>query len=402
MSRDNKLVMLALFLWGSGEGMFLYILPLYMQQLGAAPQQVGEVLAVAALLTACSFIPGGWLADRFDPKVIMIGGWALGGLASIMMGLAGDWHAFIPGLLLYNLSIYCVPAINIYVTEASTAPLAQTITLNFSAFAAGSIVGPFIGGRLSESIGTAPLFLIAGVIFCISMGIALQTTSHARHGHRSSQQPIAPFGAQLKSLRPIRGFLIRMTFIAFATWIGATLAANYLGRLNWTIGDVNTLGGTAQAIGLTVLAISLGRLAAHRQRGGLVLAQLLIFVAMILFLITSPTFRFSAVAGYFLLGSNGALRELANAQIAGQVERKVRGLALGINETLFSLARAAASGLAGVLFTTNVQWPFIASLIAIPIGVILTLLPRPRAPIAAEEIVIAAAPSSLMIDSIDE
>ena len=154
MSRDNKLVMLALFLWGSGEGMFLYILPLYMQQLGAAPQQVAEALAVAALLSACSFIPGGWLADRFDPKVIMIGGWALGGLASIMMGLAGDWHAFIPGLLLYSLSFYCVPAINIYVTEASTAPLAQTITLNFSAFAAGNIIGPFVGGQLSESIGT--------------------------------------------------------------------------------------------------------------------------------------------------------------------------------------------------------------------------------------------------------
>jgi len=37
MSRDLKLITLALFLWGSGEGLFYYILPLYMQQLGAAP-----------------------------------------------------------------------------------------------------------------------------------------------------------------------------------------------------------------------------------------------------------------------------------------------------------------------------------------------------------------------------
>ena len=70
MSRDNRLMTLALFLWGAGEGLFLYILPLYMQQLGATPEEVGVVLALAAFLTACSFIPGGLLADHFDPKAL--------------------------------------------------------------------------------------------------------------------------------------------------------------------------------------------------------------------------------------------------------------------------------------------------------------------------------------------
>src|SRR5512140_211296 len=115
MSRDIKLITLALFLWGGGEGLFIYILPLYMERLGATPSEVGAVLALAAFLTACSFIPGGSLADRFNTKSIMLGGWALGGIASLWMGLAPNWQAFVPAILVYNVSAYCIPAINSYI-----------------------------------------------------------------------------------------------------------------------------------------------------------------------------------------------------------------------------------------------------------------------------------------------
>ncbi len=213
MSRDNKLVMLALFLWGSGEGLFLYILPLYMEQLGATPEQVDTVLAIAAFLAACSFIPGGWLADRFDPKQVMIVGWALGGVASIMMGLAADWRAIVPGVLIYHVALFCIPAINTYVSEASTTSLEQTLTLNFASFAAGGIIAPFIGGRLSESIGTPPLFLIASAIFFISMIVTFTLTSHAAHGHRSARSTHRPMLHQLKALRPMAPFFARITFV---------------------------------------------------------------------------------------------------------------------------------------------------------------------------------------------
>jgi MFS family permease len=96
MSRDIKLVTLALFLWGSGEGLFIYIMPLCMEQLRATPQEVGAVLGLAAFLAACSFIPGGILADRFDAKKIMLGGWAVGAIAALGMGLAPTWQVFVP------------------------------------------------------------------------------------------------------------------------------------------------------------------------------------------------------------------------------------------------------------------------------------------------------------------
>jgi predicted MFS family arabinose efflux permease len=182
--------------------------------------------------------------------------------------------------------------------------------------------------------------------------------------------------------------------------IGMTLTANYLGKLGWSVGDVDTWGGTAQAIGMTILAIGLGRLAAGRQRRGLIAGQGLVWLSMIMFLITTPTLRFTAVAGYFFLGGIASVRELSNAQIAGQVNREVRGLAMGLNETLYALARSLAAALAGLLFTLDLRLPLIASLALIPIGMILVTVSRPIVP--REEFIVMASPGTVVIESVED
>lgn len=397
MSRDNKFITFALFLWGAGEGLFFYIQPLYMEQLGATPAEIGAVLALAAFLTACSFVPGGWLADRFDPKKVMVFGWALGGVAALWMGLAPNWQAFVPAILVYNLSAYCIPAINSYIVEASEGvPLEHTITLTFAGYAAGSILAPFAGGQLSPLIGTQWLYLIGSGFFAISLLTALQVRSHA--AHRGA--PIS-IGRQVAHLRPAAPFFGRMAFVFFALMIGATLPANYLGELGWTLGDVNTWGGTPQAIGMMVLAIGLGRIAAGRRRRGLLLGQGLVFMSMVMFMLTTPALRLTGALGFFLLGGVSPVRELSNAQIANQLSHEVRGLALGVNETIFALARAGAAALAGVLFTLDPRWPFIASLALIPIGLAWVWFSRPIV-VPEEEIVVMASPGNVVIESVED
>ena len=112
MNRDTRLVALALLLWGFGEGMFLYVQPLYIERLGASPVQIGELLAAMSVVSAVSFLPAGALADRLPRKWVMWGGWVLGLMAILLTGLARTWQGLIPGLLLYSLSAYCMPVIN--------------------------------------------------------------------------------------------------------------------------------------------------------------------------------------------------------------------------------------------------------------------------------------------------
>ena len=400
MSRDIKLVTLALFLWGSGEGLFFYIMPLYMEQLGATPQEVGVVLGLAAFLTACSFIPGGLLADRFDAKKVMIWGWAIGAIASLGMGLAPSWQWFVPWILIYNVSAYCIPAINTYIAEASSdIPLEHTITVTFAGYAAGSIVSPFIGGRLSAAWGTAPLFIIAAIIFGLSFLIALKVSSHAPHLNYAKARQHSP-RQQFARLRPLTASYARLFFVFFTVLVGTILPANYLGTLSWDISDVNSLGGTANAIGALILSLMLGRVAAGRRRRGLLLSQGLAFTAMILFTLSTPSLRGLPIAAYFLLGAVPTLRELSNAQLAGQVDHDLRGTTLGMNETIFALARSLAALLAGALFALNPRGPFIAAIALIPIGMVLIARLRPVP--ARADVIVMATTSHVIIETLDD
>ena len=60
LGRDNRLILTSLFLWGSGEGLWIYIQPLYTKRLGASPVQIGLTPYLfskerQALLTPASF-----------------------------------------------------------------------------------------------------------------------------------------------------------------------------------------------------------------------------------------------------------------------------------------------------------------------------------------------------------
>ena len=50
LSRDNFLIMLSMLFWGCGEGLWLYVQPLYVKSLGADSMQIGLVLSIAPVL----------------------------------------------------------------------------------------------------------------------------------------------------------------------------------------------------------------------------------------------------------------------------------------------------------------------------------------------------------------
>jgi len=68
VNRDIRLIILAFFLWGAGEGLFLYIQPLYIEQLGGNPTQIGGVLSLMGLAAGLAYILWGYASDQFPRK----------------------------------------------------------------------------------------------------------------------------------------------------------------------------------------------------------------------------------------------------------------------------------------------------------------------------------------------
>ncbi len=366
LSRDNKLLSIAILLWGCGDGLYLYIWPLYIASLGADPVQIGLVLSIGTLAIAVSYIPGGFLADRFGRRRTMLWSWIIGVIAMPLIAMARDWHQLLPGILLRSLSAFSMPAISSYVVTASEdRDLERTYSLVISSsWSLGTLLTPSIGGWLADSLGMRPLFLLAFALYILSTFFIFLL----------SEQPIvpAPEGSGYGRILSHPLLLASTIFflVTFILYLGQPLAPNYLEEvvglnLSW----IGTLG-TFASLGSAVLAAWLGHLATW----GIFISEALCALSFLL-LLWGRTFPLLALS-FFLRGSLSACTSLAAAQIARILGEDEVGRGFGVFNTLVSLAYALAPYAAGQLYSFSPTLPLLVSLGLTPLAMALTALVR--------------------------
>ncbi len=374
LSRDSRIIFFALALWGLGEGLYFYLLPLYMKRLGADPVQIGGLLASWGIAATITYIPGGMVADWMSRRTVMLGGWIMGTLGVWLLALAQDWVQLLPGLILYGLSGYCLPAITAYVTHSEAkGDLGRALTTVWAAYPAGQVISPAIGGAMAEALGMRTVFITSGAIFCLSTLLV----------SRIAHQPVEPRtnnGDYHRLLRN-RSFLVLsglFLLIFTVSYLGQPLAPNYLEEVaGLPVSWIGTLG-SASSLGAAVLAVVLGRLP-WSNRARLMTSQALVALSMAAFL-SSWALPVLAVS-FFLRGAWNVTRALASAELAMRLEPSTLGLGYGVLNTVLGTATIVAPYLAGWLYAARADLPFLASLVATAGTLALTfvVLPGSRA-----------------------
>jgi len=369
LSRDNRLMAVALFLWASGEGLFIYLQPIYVQQLGADPVQIGGVLSLAGFSMAVSFLPGGVLADRVSRKKVMLSGWGLGLVAALVMAAARDWREFIPGAMLYTFSAFCVPAISATIADAAgDAPLERVLTLVYAGFGAGSVVSPWIGGWLARLINMRAVYVVAAMCFGLSALAILMIKPQPVRARMSAWR--MPSAASFRSNLALGGIVFA---IFLAMYIGQPLAPNFLRDAGWPVERIGLMG-SLYALGATALSPTIGRWSATASRKllGLLAAQTLVWASLGLLLVGARTMPGLALLGLWMRGGYGACRNLTSASIAGRAGAENRGAAFGLAETFMASAQMVAPYLAGWLYSLRPAAPIWAGLALVPVTMLLT------------------------------
>ena len=82
MNKNLILLALSMFIWGIGEGMFIFLQPLYLQELGADPIAIGTILSGFSMVMAIAHLPAGYLADKIGRRPLIWLSWGLGILAT--------------------------------------------------------------------------------------------------------------------------------------------------------------------------------------------------------------------------------------------------------------------------------------------------------------------------------
>lgn len=378
MYRNLIIIAIALFTWGLGESAFFVFQPLYLQQLGADPVQIGTILGGAALAAMLSHAPAGYLSDRFGRRPVMLAAWVQGALATWIMALSGSLAGFAAGLLLYGMTAYVAAPMWSYITAArGRLPVGQALTLMSASYNVGAIAGPVLGGLFGERYGYRVLFLYAAGIFIVST----LTVFLIRPQPVEVQETRPPARLLLSNSRYLT-FLAVYFLAVFAMYLPQPLSPNFLqnqrGLSLFQIGQLSSVG----SLGLVLINLAGGLISA---RLGYLLGHLLVGAFALLLWQGQGMWAFALA--YFLLGGFRTARSLATAHIRSLVQQGNMGVAYGIAETVASLALVAAPAAAGFLYDRSPGWMYPAAIGLIGLSVLVNTLVtanRRAAPAASE------------------
>lgn len=365
MNRDLILVAISLFAWGFGESAFLAFQPLYLQQLGADPIQIGGILGAFGIATALAHIPAGYLADRFGRRPILWSAWGIGVISTWMMAFANNLIGFTIAMLLYGLTMFVIAPLNSYITTArGNWSVGRALTFVSATFHAGAIVGPIIGGAIGDNFGFRYIYILAGCLFLASFVTIIF---------------IRPQPVEVKTeTNSSKNLFLNSRYLVFlgifflasiAMYLPQPLSPNYLqNQKELSLIQIGQLYSISE-FGIVVLSLVLGLMNA---RFGYLIGQLA--VGLFAFLLwRGNIFPIYALA-YFLLGGYRASRSLATAYISFIINGNNLGLAYGISETIAASATVIAPIIAGALYSQNPSSIYAISVIFISCSIIINAL----------------------------
>jgi MFS family permease len=366
MSRDLILIALSLITWGVGEGMFIFFQPLYLEQLGANPVRIGGILGAVGLAMMLSYLPAGYLSDRFGRRPLLLIAWSIGLASTWVMALAPSLPFFVTGMILYGMTAFVTVPLNSYTTAArGRLSVGRTITLISATFSIGSILGPLLGGWIGTRYGLQANLLIAGFIFIVSTAIIFFI--------RPQPVETTPSAHPLQGLEILRQprylhFLGIVFLVMFGLYLPQPLSQNFLKFRQVSLTQIGLLL-TVRSLGMVVLNLTLGQINA---RLGLLASQVAMGLCALLLWLGGgyPAY----LLGYFLMGSYATARGMIMAQGRILVVSANMGMAYGMIETVNALAVVFGPPLAGLLYQQKPELVYQFSVGLIGIGLLVNLL----------------------------
>jgi MFS transporter, FSR family, fosmidomycin resistance protein len=366
MSRDVGILTAANFIWGLGEGLFIFFYPLALQRWNINSVQIGVVLSFLGVFMALAQAPAGYLSDRFGPRLLIRAAMILGVVAAIMMAVAESLPFFIAGLVAYSITSFIAAPINSYITHMRGSWSVQRgLSFVAGSFQAGEIVGPMVGGWIAQTAGL-------GVVFQYSTGLFLIATTIVFFARRAVVQPDAQESGPARANPLANPRFLGLLVIIFLTIIALSapqqLTSVYLQEVHHLSLQQIGLTGTFAGIGGALILFAVGSVS---PLAGMVAGQALLGL-FCLFLWRGQNAAVFYI-GYLFASGYRLYRSMASAAVRPLVKACNVGLAYGLVELANALAVILAPLVAGLLYHAQPASVYTISLIALIVTILLTV-----------------------------
>jgi len=408
ISRSLLIFMSTMILANIAGHMFQPLLPLYLQELGANVEQVGLFFTLGAIAPLLFQILGGWLSDSLGRLQAIAIGSVAGALGYLVFLVASSWQWLLVFTVTGALSrAFVGPSYMAFLAEQATEETrGQVYGFGEGLFMIVGVVGPPIGGYVSEHFGFKAMFAVAGVLYASATIIRIFM---ARNAIR--KQNVEVKSKANPSLAGLKTSLLAMTGLITAggiiTWIMISdgvrdISYNMAFQLHplymKNIGGLSNveIGWLASMSSATTMLLMTpaGWLSDKKgERVGIVGGFAIYALALAIFVNTRLFAGFAAAWVLFGLGE-ALIGPAYNSLISKAVPLKLRGTAFGLFNTSIGVISLPAPYLGAYLwerFTPQAPFyvPLVASLLLLPIMWIKFKLPKAetdQAPIAGEAV----------------
>jgi len=355
LDRDLRLILLSNFLWSSGSMLYYFIWPIYVRDLGGTAREIGLLTSLMFLTITLTLVPGGWLADRFERKRLILITWIVATPAPLVYALARRWEELILGVAIYSFFLGW-PAFESYIAQvAPPERLSRAYALTSAGFSLGAVLAPLVGAAILPLIGIRPLFLISFGLFAASTAVLFSISPQRPAGEGRGRGYIQEMMVLVKDRRFLRWLLL---FTAAA--LGASAARPFIPTLlqdRYGLARPTILGASALlALGEVALAVLLGWVA-DRWRRSRALGLGLFCIASGLALL--PFNLVLVPLSMLLLGGDRVSISLSRSIIGHRTRGGASGTAFALYWIVIGVSQTLGPYFGGILYVSSQLWPFV-------------------------------------------
>jgi MFS family permease len=359
-------------------GAYVGIWPLWIEALGAPITVVGLVLGSSGILRLLILAPSAALADRFEPRTLILVARSITGIGLITAALATHWTLLAPMVIGTAIGEIAFPLTQAHLAAHAGANRARAFTLVFNVGPAAAFgLSPLISGLLIARFDMRAAFLFAAVCTILSLFFFSRFSPRAMPDPEE-ERPRSSYREALAEpgVRPLLGMQFATIFsLALGISLLATFLADERGIVPAVVAILGGIGSTGAV--LYGLVIARSQRLQKRPLLGIVIAIAMVMGTLSIVLATPLVWLIAlAFIGRGGLWSAWGLYVATMSEVvrSDRVRPRVFTLSEMIGGSAFSLAPIVS----GQLYAIRPEGPLIASLAASAMLIPVLLLAQHR------------------------
>lgn len=372
MNRDVKLICVSNVFGGFGEGLYFYIFPLYILELKADPIQMGAAVSVLYLVSALTVVPGGFLADKYDRKKVIVFSWFIWMFTPLIYSFADNWVQIIPGEVLWGASMIGAPAINAYIVTSlgDKERVASVLASVWSTYTLSYIFSPAIGGYLATVVGMRWVLRTSFALCVISTSVLFFLNRQYASPKSDSSKSKSTF--EFSHRRKILKWTLFFSAAVFVFYVSRPYVPSFLKDVASLDDFLVGVFGSVNFLGMTVLGIAFGRLGDKWKKSHVISLCLFLSAFSYLLLILSPMLPILLFAS-FLLGGSSTFGSLISSIVGSVAPGASMARWMSLPQTASMLAATVAPYLGGPLYVVSPFQPFLVGVLLFPVLALLAV-----------------------------